>query len=120
MLESFVSDTDNGKQMSSQAFFWVNVGLGLLLAVIFLFWKKRLATRKITRSVETASHSKPTTRPVFIYNGHNFDAFEVFGLPPDSSLEKVEQAFRTACQKNGHDQLFLETALQAIQGSHRK
>jgi hypothetical protein len=127
--------------MSSQAFLWVNVGLGLILILIFLFGKKgsvlpsRLNLRRqsssptaptiVTRSVETAggeveAQAKTKGRAkdlnvIFLYNGHNFDAYEILGLPAGASLEMVQRGYQTALQKNGSDHLFLEAAFRAIQ-----
>ncbi|MGZ5279366.1 MAG: hypothetical protein ACXWC9_05465 [Pseudobdellovibrionaceae bacterium] len=116
--------------MSSQAFFWVNVGLGLFLILIFLFGKKgammpsRLNLRRrsssatapaiVTRSVETVKPVKDLN-VIFLYNGHNFDAYEVFGLPAAASFELVQQHYQAALKRKGHDRLFLEAAFSAIQ-----
>lgn len=52
---------------------------------------------------------------VFMYNGHDWDAFQVLGIPAGSSAESAEQAFvREAAKSNAETREFLETALQAI------
>ena len=122
--------------MSSQAFLWVNVGLGLFLILIFLFGKKaviapsRLNLRRrstpsaqskslsVTRAVEAASTVKDLN-VIFVYNGHNFDAYEVFGLPAGSSLEQVQKEYQSAIRRQGQDVLFLEAAWSAIQASKK-
>ena len=69
---------------------------------------------------ERFSHIQPAgERPlnvVFNYNGHSWDAYEVLGLPPGSSPEKVEQAFHEAARAlNKSSRPLLEAAHQAIQ-----
>jgi hypothetical protein len=127
--------------MSSQAFFWVNVGLGLFLILIFLFGKRGVvapsllnlrkrssgsphASTIVTRSVETQAESTVRAagggsavkdlNAIFMYNGHSFDAYEVLGLPAGSSVEMAQMHLQKALQKNGSDRLFLEAAFNAI------
>ncbi len=51
----------------------------------------------------------------FIYNGHSWDAYEVLGVPPGSSVEAIRAAFEKSIQKTdvgSHD--FLKSALSTI------
>ncbi len=106
--------------MSSQAFFWVNVGLGLLLVLFFLL-KKRGSLPLFTHSVENRSQIRTENRPiVFIYNGHNFDAHEVLGVARNASMDLVEQTFRQILTQKRDDRLFLEAAYAAIQAEKTK
>jgi hypothetical protein len=99
--------------MSSQAFFWVNVGLGLLLILFFLL-KKRGTLPLFTHSVDYRSKEMPV---VFIYNGHNFDAHEVLGLPKDATMEMAEKIFRKVLSEKRDDRLFIEAAYAALQAA---
>lgn len=52
---------------------------------------------------------------IFIYNGHTWDAHEVLGIEPGSSIEEIKAAFQRAISINdvsSHE--FLKTALAAI------
>lgn len=54
-------------------------------------------------------------RPMFMYNGHVWDAFEVLGVPPGSSVELIKEAFDASIKKSDqgtHE--FLKEALTAI------
>ncbi len=56
---------------------------------------------------------------IFLYNGHNFDAYEILGLPAGASLEMAQKGYQLALQKNGSDHLFLEAAFRAIQDNKK-
>lgn len=52
---------------------------------------------------------------IFNYNGHDFDAYEVLGVPAGSSLDKVQEAFHkaiTTCDPDSKE--FLEHAYRSI------
>lgn len=132
--------------MSSQAFLWVNLGLGLLVVLLFVIGRKgitapsKLNLRKglggsssqeksVVKSDVGAGkasvhfQSKPldpfeakmkNLNVMFMYNGHNFDAYEVLGIPAGSRLEVAQKAFEQAVRKSGSDRDFLEAALSAI------
>jgi hypothetical protein len=122
--------------MSSQAFFWVNVGLGVFLILIFLIGKKGIVApsrlnlkrgwigHKI-RPVGPQFRSPPSeTAPeglrakdlniMFVYNGHTFDAYEVIGVPAGASFEMVQKFYKEAISRRGGDREFLEAAFNAI------
>lgn len=53
---------------------------------------------------------------IFMWNGHSWDAYEVFGLPAGTSVPDVRQRFDELMSHadNGHRQ-FLSAALNAIE-----
>lgn len=57
---------------------------------------------------------------IFNYNGHDWDAYEVLGLPAGSSPQKVEEAYQRAIsQVEESSRTFLTTAYQAILNQQR-
>lgn len=53
--------------------------------------------------------------PMFIYNGHAWDAYEVLGIIPGSSMEVIRESFDRSIQKSdvsSHE--FLKVALTTI------
>ena len=88
--------------MSSQAFFWVNIGLGVILAIYF--WRLRL---RRSRKLNAQSG-------IFVYNGHTFDAYEVLGLPRNAKPQQlIEMAEKIALSESG-DKQFLEAAIKSL------
>ena len=78
-------------------------------------------TTPVVKAEAVKSVSSTESRPVknlnivFMYNGHNFDAYEVLGVPAGSALPEVTRAYQQALQKTdpaGHE--FLEAAYKAI------
>jgi DnaJ-domain-containing protein 1 len=139
-MEIFAPPRDNGQTMTSQAFLWMNAGIALALAGLFFFgrWRERdpvrLRLRGSTRwtqglvlhqrgfasktsegiSVSVAPKMK-NLNVVFIYNGHSFDAYEVFGVPAGASIDLVKAAYFDMlgkCDPRSRD--FFETAYQVI------
>ncbi len=52
---------------------------------------------------------------MFIYNGHNFDAYEVLGLPAGSSIAEVTKKYQESIVKGDAGEIaFFEAAFQAI------
>lgn len=56
---------------------------------------------------------------IFAYNGHEWDAYEVLGIPAGSSLETVKQAYEKMLSKiqlreGKKSKVFFDTAYQAI------
>lgn len=123
--------------MSSQAFFWVNIGLGVFLILIFLIGKKGIVapsrlnlkrgwTGHKIRPVGPQFRSPPSESGpegprakdlniMFVYNGHTFDAYEVIGVPAGASFEMVHRFYQEALRREGQDREFLEAAFLAIQ-----
>lgn len=126
--------------MSSQVFFWVNVGLGAFLVLIFLIGKRGIvapsklnlkkgwAGRGVTPyGAQFRSASTHVEDPgvknlniLFVYNGHTFDAYEVLGAPAGASYEMVQRFYQDALSRQGQDRDFLEAAFFAIQSSLQK
>ncbi|PIS11769.1 MAG: hypothetical protein COT73_02205 [Bdellovibrio sp. CG10_big_fil_rev_8_21_14_0_10_47_8] len=125
--------------MSSQAFFWLNVGGGLLLVLIFLIGRKRITApsrlnlrkgqgpgKGLTKSGGKEVHFRSRTfedsgdaemknlNLMFMYNGHHFDAYEVLGAPAGASLDVVQKYFHQALARGMSDREFLEAAFTAI------
>lgn len=52
---------------------------------------------------------------IFVYNGHEWDAYKVLGIPAGSSREKVEEAFKkTISRVDKESKSFFTVAYQAI------
>lgn len=52
---------------------------------------------------------------LFNYNGHSWDAYEVFGLPAGANIVDVTKAYQEALRDaEPHSHEFLETAFKAI------
>ncbi len=55
----------------------------------------------------------------FNYNGHSFEAHEVLGLPPGSSIVHVEEAYLKAVQSaQPESKEFLDHAVEAVRKIH--
>jgi hypothetical protein len=55
----------------------------------------------------------------FNYNGHSFEAHEVLGLPPGSSIVLVEEAYLKAVQTaQPESKEFLDHAMEAVRKIH--
>lgn len=117
--------------MSSQALLWISIGLIVVFA--YLFWRSRRAALSPSRlrlrrqkyEVQDGASTyaeEPVERAhvknlnvVFMYNGHSFDAYEVFGLPAGSGKSAIEEAYRKALTQNATESReFLEAAYQAL------
>ena len=64
-------------------------------------------------------HAERSLNVMFMYNGHNFDAFEVLGLPAGSSMEQVNQAYKKGIEltSDAAEQSLLQLAFESIQNS---
>ncbi len=70
---------------------------------------------------EVPSHVLQDLNTQFMYNGHSWDAYEVLGVQPGSSVEKIKQAFEQSIKKtdsSSHE--FLKCALAAILSELKK
>lgn len=71
------------------------------------------------RPVPSSRRTEKTLNVFFIYNGHDWDAYEVLGLPAGASLTMVTQRYQEVVRAADRAQLeFLDAAYQAI--LHRK
>lgn len=114
--------------MNSQEFLFLNVACVSLFGL--WYWRSRgAASKKPTKLNMHAPDSAPlfvdkqTPAPmnekslnvIFNYNGHSWDAYEVFGLPAGSANSEVQKAYQLAlksCEPDSRE--FLETAYLAI------
>jgi hypothetical protein len=121
--------------MNSQVFLWINIGVGLVFVALFL-WKRgvkdpsRLQLRtKNKKSLFKTGTLSPEARASsvdpgakvrdlnakFLYNAHDWDAYDVLGIPAGSSYEIAQKAYEIASQKaDSKTQDFLKTALETI------
>ena len=115
--------------MSSQVLLWISIGLIVVFA--YLFWRSRRAALSPSRlklkktKYDVQQNSSPTydeartevknLNVIFMFNGHSFDAYEVFGLPAGSGLPAIEEAYIKALTSNASDSReFIEAAYQAL------
>jgi hypothetical protein len=80
--------------------------------------KSRASAASNARDNAVASQGAPRVRQLTVYfqfNGHDFESYEVLGLPAGSSFEVVEKTFRALLAKeppDSHD--FYRKAFEAI------
>ncbi len=113
-------------------FFVVNAVVLALLAVYMLWRPKgqgvRLNFSKSPKASELLSlgqdgegielRKAKSLNVIFNYNGHSWDAYEVFGLPAGASWEEVERAYNASCKDSDPSSRdFFDTALRAIRQS---
>ena len=68
-----------------------------------------------TVAVDEAPRPTKILNVFFNYNGHEWDAYEVLGVPAGSSMEAVEEAFiKSTSGVDEASKIFLETAYKAI------
>ena len=140
LIENCRIPTHNQKDMSSQAFLLINLGFAVIVVVIFLlgrlkarapsrlsmkYGKREMATQSGTAvriSDEAVEHSPEGhikhLNPIFVFNGHSWDAFEVLGLPAGSGMESVEKAYHLMVSKSDEQSKpFFDAALDAIRAT---
>lgn len=140
LIENCRIPTHNQKDMSSQAFLLINLGFAVAVVGIFLLGRmkvrapSRLSMKYAKRSLSTHGGSASrisdeaqavspegqikNLNPIFIFNGHSWDAFEVLGLPAGSSMESVQKAYEVMVAKSDEQsKVFFDAALQAIQAT---
>lgn len=128
-----------GQKMNSQLIVIVQV----LIAILFVLWilSRRGSSPKPTVLNLFAENQKKNVRVtpitktgdqnlfegdnevkvkvlnvIFMWNGHSWDAYEVFGLPAGSSVERVRERYNELQSKSDEGQrLFLREALKAIE-----
>jgi hypothetical protein len=127
--------------MSSQSFLWINVGLAVAMAALFLLGRVRMRppARLHLRRGEVppgfssgnrlssgdrlsaeAQHissegNLKNLNVIFIYNGHTWDAHEVLGVPAGARFDDVHLAYRKALEKADlESRSFIEAAYLAI------
>ncbi|MFN7454985.1 MAG: hypothetical protein ACK5RO_10035 [Pseudobdellovibrionaceae bacterium] len=129
--------------MTSQELFWICAIVAAVLSLSFVLGKKGymrpspLDLRKGNKTNQPAKttgivkaqgnviHFKTQTpeeraegkslNVIFMFNGHNFDAFEVLGLPAGAKPEAVRKAYELMKKQTTKDSLeFIEAAYHAI------
>ncbi len=125
--------------MSSQSFLWLNIGIAFAVAALFIIGRTRIrAPAKLKLKNKNSLYSNHETHMmseeinkvsgdsagetkslnvIFMYNGHTWDAYEVFGVPAGSRPEVIKSAFELALKNSdpeSHE--FLKTAYRAIFG----
>lgn len=122
--------------MSQQQFLYINIILILVFGALFLLGR-RSALKKTTQFKMTADYSPKnkasnikiigeslddlnaenikSLNVIFVYNGHSWDAYEVLGVAPGSSIAEIKAAFNREISRNdsgAHE--FLKVALSAV------
>jgi hypothetical protein len=117
--------------------FWGSLLLGLYFIYSFLKGQRSLTPSRLNlKALKKTNPSQQLSDPhlsvelqekirslnvMFMYNGHNFDAHEVLGLQPGSSLEEVKEAFaKTMKRATPESKDFIETALRAVLEDHKR
>ena len=131
--------------INSQLLLYINLGIGLLLVLYFMSGrhKPKPPTRLNMRAKEPedkAGSKKPVvlepevvkahlepppiTRSlsvIFMYNGHDWEAHDVLGVPQGASMHEVTQVYQQIVKKTDARSLqFYEHAYAAISERHRK
>lgn len=106
--------------MNSQIIVIVQV----LIAGTFILWilsRKGSTPKPTVLNLSQGNRKRPESKPkmlnvIFMWNGHTWDAYEVFGLPAGSPLEKVNERYAELLAKSDSGQReFLNAARSAIQ-----
>lgn len=70
----------------------------------------------VTVMAETAEVEAKVLNVIFMWNGHGWDAYEVFGLPAGTCVSDVRKRYQELLsQADDGQRLFLQTALDAIE-----
>lgn len=74
-----------------------------------------LSDEKTPVMISTPPPLGPPPQAFFVYNGHDWDAFEVLGVSPYSSFSEITKSYQTMIRKadNGKHE-FLQAAYMAI------
>lgn len=137
----------NKKTVTIEQFIYLNLAMMVLISLIFM-WGRRESRNPTKLNMyppeaqnqkewgdlslnqknslneslrEIPSDQLKNLNPFFMYNGHSWDAFEVLGVAPGSSLDQIKKAFEESLAKtdsNSHD--FLKTALMTILSELKK
>lgn len=120
--------------MNSQVFLLVNIAMGVIFVVLFL-WRKGIAKpsqlsmkqdaiKKSSRHLMSEEARRAAADPganirdlnvKFMFNGHAWDAYEVLGVPAGCSMSQVQAAYDKAAAASDEETIeFLDLALNAI------
>lgn len=127
--------------INSQLLLFINLAIGLLLVLYFLSGrhKPKAPTRLNMRAPKTKTQASVILEPepgqpivskpeptrnlsvIFMYNGHDWEAHEVLGVPQGASMHQVTKAYQQLVLKSDPRSLqFFEMAYSAISEKHRK
>ncbi len=142
--------------MNSQILLYVNLGLGLLLVVYFVYPRQKVRPTKLNlkansnlvdlkQEIESRNYmmkqitqsenkmwlepeSEPTVRQKtrqlsiqFMYNGHDWEAHDVLGLPQGATLPMATEAYQKLLQSSDSNSFpFYEAAYNAILDKNKK
>lgn len=141
--------------MNSQILLYVNLGLGLLLVVYFVYPRQKPRPTKLNlkantnlvdlkQEIETRNYamnqiaqsksetwlepeSVQTVRQArhlsiqFMYNGHDWEAHDVLGLPQGATLPMATEAYQKLLQSSDSNTFpFYEAAYNAILDKNKK
>lgn len=62
-------------------------------------------------------HGEKNLDCLFMYNGHEFNAYEVLGIPAGAPIEMAESAFKSLSKTNYKEYEFFKAALEALKKS---
>ena len=141
--------------MNSQILLYVNLGLGLLLVVYFVYPRQKVRPTKLNlkansnlvdlkQEIEARNYvmkqivqsdkktwlepeSAPAIRKTrqlsiqFMYNGHDWEAHDVLGLPQGATLLMATEAYQKLLQSSDSNSFpFYEAAYNAILDKNKK
>ena len=113
-------------------------GSVVVLVVAYLMWRPKKNPTSRLKLRESQSQNKldlvefknapehtrrqeRTLNIIFQFNGHNFDVYEVFGLPPGTSLETIENAYKeTLATADQDSRPFFDMAYRAARAALKK
>ncbi len=97
-------------------FFLFN-GFVVLVIVAYLLWRpKRTPSRLKLRDPHALDKPQRQLNAIFQFNGHDFDAYEVLGLPAGTPFATVEASYQKLLKSEPADtHEFYKMAYRAIQ-----
>jgi hypothetical protein len=130
-VEILFNHLDNKESMSSQGFLLLNGLVAIGVVVMFLWGRNsiakpsRLNLKEPKKSISNIDEFTPfgsehfsgirnlNTR--FMYNGNDFDAYEILGIPAGSSIERIRFGFeRCLRESDPESHPFFHAAYRAI------
>lgn len=131
--------------INSQLLLYLNLGIGLLLVLYFVLGrpKPKPPTKLNMRAKDSGDKKAQVLEPappktvavntpeprevsrslavIFMYNGHDWEAHDVLGVPQGASMHDVTKVYQELVQKTDARSLqFYEQAYNAISQRHRK
>jgi len=125
--------------INSQLLLFLNLGFGILLVLYFVLGrpKAKQPTKLNMRGKESGEKTMQVLEPenlkparaeesrslsvIFMYNGHDWEAHDVLGVPQGASMHEVTKVYQELVKKTDSRSLqFYEHAYNAISIRHRK